>query len=167
MSDYSRLNGSARPISLAILPETLSTTLLAMLVLMLASACRAPGSDEEQILKRIEAMTEAIELGEVRAFMRPVADDFIAAQGGMDRNALRALVFRERLARESIRVRRANTDISLTGAGRATASFNALATGGSGLLPDEARLWRIETGWRYDDGEWMLISASWAPATAG
>jgi len=128
--------------------------------------CADSSSDEERILAQIEAMTEAIEAGHVRDFMRPVAEDFIAARGGMDRNGLRALVMRERLARQSIRVRRINTEVSLSGSDRASASFNALATAGSGLLPDEGRLWRIETGWRRDDGDWMLISAAWEPVTA-
>jgi len=46
---------------------------------------------------------------------------------------------------------------------RARAQFRALATGGSGWLPDEGRLWRVETGWRLDDGDWMMISAEWTP----
>ncbi len=141
------------------------SVLAALLLLGLSTGCRAPATDEERILQRIETMTEAIEQGEVGAFMRPVAEDFIAVRGAMDRNALRALALRERLARDSIRLRRVNTAISLIGQGRAIATFNALATGGSGVLPDEGRFWRVETGWRRDDGDWMLISASWEPVT--
>jgi len=46
----------------------------------------------------------------------------------------------------------------------ATVAFDAALTGGSGrLLPDAARLYSVETGWRLDDGEWRLTSATWEP----
>jgi hypothetical protein len=48
--------------------------------------------------------------------------------------------------------------------GHATVRFEAALTGGSGnVLPDAARLYGVETGWRLDDGEWRLTSASWKP----
>jgi len=133
----------------------------ALLVLLLVAACGEDLGDETRIRNAIEGMTEAIERGNVQAFMAPVADDFAAVNGGLDRRGLGLLVRRERLAREAIRVRRGDTEVELVGNARARASFRVLATGGSGLLPDEGRLWRVETGWRKDQGEWKLISAEW------
>lgn len=123
--------------------------------------CGAELDDEDAILQTIEDMTEAIEQGDVSAFMDPVAEDFVAINGRLDRRALGLLVRRERLARDAIRVRRMDTEIELVGESRARATFRALATGGSGLLPDEGRFWRIETGWRRDGGDWKLVSAEW------
>ena len=128
---------------------------------MLLAACAPELDDQAQILETIDAMTAAVERGDVDDFMTPVADDFAAANGRLDRRALGLLVRRERLARDSIRVRRVDTDVELVGEARAVASFRALATGGSGLLPDEGRLWRVETGWRRDGDDWVLISAEW------
>lgn len=108
-------------------------------------------------------MTAAIESGDIDDFMAPVADDFLAADGRIDRRALGLLARRERLAREAVRVRRVDTRVDLVTDQRAVAVFNALATGGSGLLPDEGRLWRVETGWRLDSGRWRMISARWDP----
>ena len=38
-----------------------------------------------------------------------------------------------------------------------------LGCGSGRLLPDAARLYSVETGWRLDDGEWRLTSATWEP----
>lgn len=109
-------------------------------------------------------MTAAIEGGDIEDFMDPVADDFLAGDGRIDRRALGLLARRERLARSSVRVRRFDTEVEIVRPGRATATFRALATGGTGLLPDEGQLWRVETGWRLDDDRWRLIAARWEPA---
>ncbi|MEX0916048.1 MAG: nuclear transport factor 2 family protein [Wenzhouxiangellaceae bacterium] len=131
-----------------------------VLIVMLAG-CGAELDDETRIRQILDDMIEALEQGDVGDFMAPVAEDFVAVNGRLDRRALGLLVRRERLARDAIRVRRVDTEIELVGDSRARVSFRALATGGSGLLPDEGRLWRVETGWRRDDGEWKLISAEW------
>ncbi len=130
-------------------------------MLLLLAGCGPELDDETRILRTLDAMTEAVEQGDVDDFMTPVADDFVAVNGRLDRRALGLLVRRERLARDSIRVRRVDTQVELVGDSRAVASFRALATGGSGLLPDEGRFWRVETGWRRDGDDWTLISAEW------
>lgn len=125
------------------------------------AGCGAELDDQTRIDQTIEAMILAMEAGDVSDFMAPVAEDFIAVNGGLDRRTLGLLVRRERLAREAIRIQRLDTRIEIIGDARATASFRALATGGTGILPDEGRFWKIETGWRRDGGDWMLISAEW------
>jgi hypothetical protein len=48
--------------------------------------------------------------------------------------------------------------------GHASVRFEAALTGGSGgILPDAARLYSVQTGWRLQDGDWRLTSASWTP----
>ncbi|MBS3742986.1 MAG: hypothetical protein KGY48_01405 [Wenzhouxiangellaceae bacterium] len=130
-------------------------------VFVLLAGCGPELDDETRILRTLDAMTEAVEQGDVGDFMTPVADDFVAVNGRLDRRALGLLVRRERLARDAVRVRRVDTQVELVGDSRAVASFRALATGGSGLLPDEGRFWRVETGWRRDGDDWALISAEW------
>lgn len=131
-------------------------------VVVLIAACSEPPPAEQRILATIDAMEIAIEEGEVDDFMDPIAEDFIAGNSGLDRRMLGLLVRRERMARDRISVSRYDTEVELSiDETRATASFRALATGGSGLLPDEGELWRFETGWRLDEDDWMLISAEW------
>jgi hypothetical protein len=48
--------------------------------------------------------------------------------------------------------------------GHATVRFQAALTGGDGgVLPEAARLYDVETGWRLEDGEWRLVSVAWTP----
>lgn len=134
------------------------------LVGLLLVACAERGDDEQQIRDHLDAMTQALEEDHVRDFMRPIAEDFAAETGGLNRNALMLLVRRERMAREEINIQRMNTEVELVSETRAIATFQAIGTGGTGLIPDEGQLWNVETGWRRDDGEWMLISARWEAA---
>lgn len=144
--------------------ETLGLASAFCLTLIL-SGCGPALDDEARIERNIAAMTEALEQGDVSDFMAPVAEDFVAVNGRLDRRALGLLVRRERMARDAISIQRLDTRIEIflseNGNARAVASFRALATGGTGLLPDEGRFWKVETGWRRDGGEWMLISAEW------
>lgn len=137
---------------------------LVSLLALFLTACGAPPPAEQRILETLSEMETALEAGDVGAFMDPIADDFIAEYRGLDRRALALLVRRERMARDRIAVTRTDPAVELHGETRATARFNALATGGSGLLPDEGQLWTIETAWRLDDGEWRMISAGWRRA---
>lgn len=129
------------------------------------SACGPQLDDKARIEQNLAAMTQALEQGDISDFMAPVADDFVAVNGRLDRRALGLLVRRERLAREAISIQRLDTRIEIFAgddiAPRGVASFRALATGGTGLLPDEGRFWKVETGWRRDGGDWRLISAEW------
>jgi hypothetical protein len=52
-------------------------------------------------------------------------------------------------------------DIKIIG-DRATVDFTLGASGGTGgWLPDRAQVYQVETGWRMESGDWMLISADW------
>src|SRR5690606_17038193 len=54
------------------------------------------------------------------------------------------------------------------GEGHAVVRFTALLRGGSGgLLPDAARVYQVETGWRLEQGRWWLAGARWTPAVDG
>ncbi|MEM1081102.1 MAG: hypothetical protein AAGH65_05925 [Pseudomonadota bacterium] len=139
--------------------------ILLMLAAMIALAgCSAPTDDEQQIRDHLDTMSQALEEDHVRDFMRPIAEDFVAGNGGLNRNAVMLLVRRERLARQEVNIQRLNTDVEILTADRATANFQAIATGGTGLIPDEGQLWNVETGWRKQGDDWQMISASWERA---
>ena len=138
--------------------------LLIVVFSLIVAGCGEQSSDEQQIRDHLDAMTVALEEDHVRDFMRPIAEDFIAGTGGLNRNALMLLVRRERMAREEVNIQRMNTDVELVSETRAIATFQAIGTGGTGLIPDEGQLWNVETGWRKQEDEWQMISASWERA---
>ena len=135
----------------------------AAIIALVATGCGPGDDDAGRIHAILEQMTQALEQGDVGDFLEPIADDFIAAERSLDKSALRLVVMRERLARKSISVQRINTRVEMLSGTRATAAFRAIATGGSGWLPEEGRLWLIETGWRLDGNDWKLVSAHWKP----
>ena len=142
----------------------METTVRSLLLAACAALCLAACAREtpEQALRaRVDALQAAIEArdpGDVRAVL---ADDFVGP-GGMDRE--RAV----RLAQVSF-LRHREVGVAIAGPLRvrmqprhATVAFDAALTGGSGrLLPDAARLYAVKTGWRLEDGEWRLTSATW------
>ncbi len=138
-------------------------TCLLMALALVLCACSRSGTDEEQIRAQIRAMTEALESGNARAFVDGLADDFTGTTWNLDQRAVRLLLRREMMAHERIRARVFDIDVEMTGSERARVSFHAVVTGGSGLVPDTGRWWRVETGWRKDGGQWQVISASWEP----
>lgn len=129
--------------------------------LALLAACAEPPPDEERIRVRIEAMQSDLAEGNARAFLAPIAEDFTAVTRNLDRRAAGLLLRREMLAHESLKARLADLEVALQGEGRAIATMHAVLTGGSGLIPDTGGWYKVTTGWRLDDDEWMLISARW------
>jgi hypothetical protein len=124
-------------------------------------ACADPGSPEDQIRQRLDDMVEALAEGNARRFLAPLAEDFGAETWNLDPRGVRLLLQREMRAHQRLRARLVDMSIQLHGDERASAEFNAILTGGSGLIPDRGGWYRVRTGWRLDDNEWMLISASW------
>ena len=134
---------------------------LVLLGLVLMAGCSEPRPAEERIRDRIESMQADLAAGRTRAFLSPVAEDFTAATRNLDRRAVALLLRREMLAHESLKARVFDLEVELQGADRATATMHAVLTGGTGLIPDTGGWYRLTSGWRLDDGEWMLISARW------
>ncbi|KAF1697813.1 hypothetical protein CSC64_00405 [Pseudoxanthomonas koreensis] len=105
-------------------------------------------------------MQAALEQRQARGFMEGVAEDF-AGNGGMDRAALQQMVRAQVLANADIGVVLGPAEIELQG-DRATVRFTAMATGGGGrLVPDRAGGWKVTSGWRDEDGQWLLHYAEW------
>jgi hypothetical protein len=132
----------------------------AFLTLLLLTACSRPPA-ETQIHATLSDMAEAVEEADVSAFLAPIAEDFAGDTWQLDRRGARLLLMREMRAHERLRARLVDIQIEFPTADRATASFQAVLTGGSGLLPEDGGWYRVETGWRLDGGDWKLISAGW------
>lgn len=134
-----------------------------VLLLLLLVGCGPKGTDEEIIESHLRGMAVALEEKNARGFVDHLAEDFGAVTLNLDRNGARLLLRREMMVRDNIRARLTGMGVEMRGEGRAVAEFRALLTGGSGLIPDEGRWYRVTTGWRRDGGDWKMISAQWEP----
>ncbi|MCC5864906.1 MAG: hypothetical protein JJU31_07315 [Wenzhouxiangella sp.] len=124
-------------------------------------ACSDPLSDEAQIRQRLDSMVDGLAERNARAVMAPLAEDFSADTWNLDPRGARLLLEREMRAHERLRARVHDFSVELHGQDRATAEFRIILTGGSGLIPERGRWYRVNTGWRRDGSDWMMISASW------
>jgi hypothetical protein len=133
---------------------------LALLCADLLGGCRAP-PPEQALRDTIAAMETAAEDNDSDALFASFAEDFTASEG-MDRRAFRQYVTLLRLRNAHLSVTLGPIDVKLFG-DRATADFTCALAGGAGLLPSNAQVYDVSTGWRMEGGEWKLISAKWAP----
>ncbi|HET9032753.1 MAG TPA: nuclear transport factor 2 family protein [Dokdonella sp.] len=131
--------------------------------LLLISACKRP-SDEQRIRAALEDMQLAMESAKPRDFMQYIGEDFTGADGQLDRQALHNLLRAQVLANARIGVTLASTDVELQG-NHATVKVTATLSGGSGRwIPERGAIYRIESGWRKQDGEWICVNAQWERA---
>jgi hypothetical protein len=129
-----------------------------MLCAGLLAGCRhAP--PEQALRDTIAGMETAAEANDADALFSPFAEDFAASEG-MDRRAFRQYVTLLRLRNAHVSVTLGPLDVKLYG-DRATADFTCALAGGAGLLPSNAQVYDVSTGWRLVDGDWKLISARW------
>ena len=136
--------------------------LIALVVLLAGvSACRhAP--DEERVRQAIAAVARAAETGTASGVTAPLSEDFDGNHGELDRRSLGNLVRLVALRGEHVGVTTGPVAIEHRGA-RIVATFTvALNSGTGGLLPAHLGMYRVESAWRQEDGEWLCYSASWA-----
>ena len=137
-------------------------TLIALLTLWLGG-CGQPEPTEDAITRAIKEMAAALEQRETSPIVDRLHDELVIREGihgalGKEQagRMLTATFFRHR----EISVVLTNIQIMADSIreDRATATFNALVTGGSGgILPDRAQLYRINSEWQ-NDGDWKLVS---------
>jgi len=131
----------------------------ALLVLLSAGCSRTP--PEEALRSTIAAMEAAAEARDADALAEHVAEDFVGP-GGMDRDRFRRTAALLWLRSREIGVALGPLDVEVTGE-HARVRFTAATRGGAGVLPDEANVYAVDTAWRVEDGDWVLISAAWEP----
>lgn len=136
-------------------------TAIAAASFVLLAACSAT-PPEQALRETIAAMEAAAEARDAEALVEPLAGDF-AGPDGMDRERFRRYAALVWLRNREVGVALGPVEVELVG-DRAVARFTAATRGGEGFLPDRANVYRVETGWRLEGGEWRLISAEWTPA---
>jgi hypothetical protein len=127
--------------------------------IVLLSACSRPSPEQElrQAVAMLQASIEERDSGDLRQVL---AEDFVG-EDGLDREGAVRLAQLTFVRNREIGVHPGPLDIRISG-DHATVRFDAALTGGSGSpLPETAQLYVVETGWRLEDGDWRLTSATW------
>lgn len=144
----------------------LNCMLCAVIVLSVAACGREP--PEQRLRLTVAAMQEAVEKGQPKEFMESVTEDFVG-NGSLDRAGLERLLKGQLLLNPNVTVQTGPLSVEM-GAGdasSATVRFSVLLAGGSGrFVPERGEMQELVSGWREEDGQWRLYSASWKPVGA-
>jgi hypothetical protein len=134
------------------------------ILLALLAACGSGDPPEARLRASVDALQGAVEAREGGKVGDFIAGDFIGPQA-MDREGALRMARLAFLRYRSVGVSIVGPlDVQMQGDDHARVRFDAALTGGSGaLLPDAARVWSVDTGWRMEDGEWRMTSAEWEP----
>lgn len=131
---------------------------LALLVLL--PGC-TPDDPEAALRARISALADSIER-DPAALHQYLAEDFIG-NDGLDRDGARSMALGYRLRYRDTGAVVGPVTLQM-GPGHATVRSTVVLRGGSGLLPEGAGAYEVESGWRLEDGDWMLASIRWQSA---
>jgi hypothetical protein len=132
---------------------------LAFLLMAALAGCRHT-PDEEQVRKAIAVAVAGAEAGKASETTEVLTDDFDGNVGQLDRRSLANLVRLYALRGQSIHVLMGPATIESRGE-RMVATFTVTLTAGTGVLPDNAGAYQVETGWRKEGGEWRCFTANW------
>jgi ketosteroid isomerase-like protein len=137
---------------------------LTSIVFLALSGCAAP-PDEAALRTRIADLQGAVEARDTDALLEAVDADF-GGPGGMDRDGLRRYATLMLLRQQNVGVAIGPVEVALHG-DRAAARFDAVVTGSKRFLPEGVEARRVETVWRREGDDWVLVSADWSkPALA-
>lgn len=133
---------------------------LCALCALVAGCARTPPEQAlREAMGELHAAIEARDAGGVAALL---AGDFIGPRG-LDRDGARRLAALHFMRHGDVGVLPGPLDIEFQ-EGHARVRLDAVLSAGSGrMLPDSARAWQVDTGWRLVDGDWKLVSAEWTP----
>jgi len=132
-----------------------------VICLLVVSACGREDA-ETALRSQVQASIDALAEREHGAFMDAVADDFVGPEG-MDRQGVSQMVRVYFLRYRQIRLIAGPLSVEMADK-RARVSFAAVLAGGqSGLLPDQAQAWQVDSGWRLIGDDWRMIALEWRP----
>ncbi|MDE1965067.1 MAG: hypothetical protein KGI42_14305 [Xanthomonadaceae bacterium] len=133
--------------------------LLVSVFVLLGGCHRVPAEDAvRQSVAAAERAAEAVDAG---AFRDRLSEDFTGNRGELDRRQLVDLLRMARLRGETIRVLMGPVTVEPRG-GRYVATFTVTLASGGHLLPADMGVYRVESAWRNEGGQWVCYSASWS-----
>jgi len=135
---------------------------IVLLLCAIAAGCtRTP--PEHALREAFDDLHQAIEDRDAGNVAALLAEDFIGP-GGLDRDGARRLAALHFMRHGNVGVLPGPLEIELSDT-HARVRFGVVLAGGSGgrVLPDRARAWHVDTGWRREDNAWLMTSAEWTP----
>lgn len=133
--------------------------------LILLSQCSEPPPAEQQILAQLERAKTSIEKLEAAELRDVLADEFevLGDNKPYDYERIKKTMLVFGLRKQKINIILSATTVTLDPYNSQLASLesNVLITGSRGLLPDDGRLYRIESQWRLFNDEWKITRLSW------
>lgn len=139
-----------------------SIVVASCLVFASLAGCRhAP--DEARIRDAVAASAAGAEAGRAGDTVEALTEDFDGNDGQLDRRALSNLVRIYALRGQKVHVLMGPVDVDRRGE-RMIATFTVTLTAGTGVLPENAGAYTVETAWRKDGGQWRCFTARWKRA---
>lgn len=135
--------------------------LCVLLAAGLAACHRTP--DESRVRQGIEKAGHAAEQADASALGDVLSEDFDGNQGDMQRRQLLGLLRAASFRGERIHALTGPIEVEQHG-DRYVARFTVTLTSGGRMLPSNIGIYRVETGWKKDGGEWRCYSATWTPS---
>jgi len=128
-------------------------------MLCLAGGCQR-SSAEQQVRDAVARAAQAARERNAGALDALLSTDLVTPGHDLDRRRLLGLLRLARLRNERITVLMGPVDIEPRGA-RMLARFSMTLGGGGGLIPRHLGVYRVQTAWRREGGDWRCYSASW------
>lgn len=130
---------------------------------LIAAFAGCARTDPERALRAaVAGLQAAVDARDAGAIDDRLAEDFVGTDG-LDRQGARRMAQLIFLRHQQVAATLGPLDVAMQDQ-HATVRFTAMLTGGAGgLLPDSAQFYDVETGWRLQDGDWKLTSATWTP----
>lgn len=127
--------------------------------LCLAGGCHRT-SAEQQVRDAVGRAAQAARDRDAGALDDLLSEDLATPGHDLDRARLLGLLRLARLRDERVSVLMGPVEIEPRGA-RMLARFTVTLGGGGRLIPEHLGVYRVESAWRREDGDWRCYSASW------
>ena len=134
---------------------------LIVMGLAMLQACQPAGSPEALIEAQIKRIQAGIENKSPDDVLDPIHDEFGTAKG-QDKKWLKRTMAFYMIRHEKITIVISGLDITLNSQDSARATFNVVSAGGESLIPQQAGLYKMDTDWRLENGDWQLVYAAWS-----
>lgn len=119
--------------------------------------------DESRVRQAIEKAEQAAEHASASSLADVLSDDFSGNDGTTERKELLGMLRAASLRGETIHALTGPVEIERRG-DRFLARFTVTVTSGGKMLPANIGVYRVDTAWRKDGGEWRCYAATWVSA---
>jgi|GEM_PF-6197525 len=128
-------------------------------------SCSEPLPAEKQLLENLQSAKLSLEALNANELNEWLAADFdINGKGEVyDFQKIKRMMLGYRLRKQKINVFLSGNTVTLNPHNTQLASIksSALVTGGKDLIPEDGRIYQVETHWRLYDDEWKIIKVKW------